>query len=155
MDTLIDIKNFRSLSEFKTFKLDIKGLYALRVKNTSILPSLFKNELVSMETTLIYIGKGERTIYERLLEECYGIGNGTFFRGIGALLAFKPEKGSLIGKKNQKNYRFSQSDRNKIVSWMNTNLDLNFVEMEDKIEDVERNLIAFHCPILNTMRCFN
>ena len=103
-----------------------------------------------METTLIYIGKGERTIHKRLLEECYGLGNGTFFRGIGALLNFKPEKGSLIGKKNQKNYRFSKSDRNEIVNWMHSNLDLNFVELEDKIDAVEKKLIALHCPILNT-----
>lgn len=150
MDALINIKNFRPLSDFKNFKLHVKGLYALRVKDISILPSLFKNELFSTQTTLIYIGKGERTIYDRLLEECQGKGHGTFFRGIGALLNFKPEKGSLIDKENKNNYCFSKMDRDKIADWMNENLDLNFVEIKSNILKVESDLIKDYCPILNT-----
>lgn len=150
MEELIDAKNFRPLSDFKSFKLNFKGLYAIRVKNIAVLPCFFKNELVSTETTLIYIGKGERTIYERLLEECYGKGHGTFFRGIGALLDFKPERGSLINKSNQNNYYFSKIDKDKIVEWMNNNLDLNVIEIENNIEYTERKLIAKYCPILNS-----
>jgi hypothetical protein len=151
MEELIDIKNFRPLSYFKSFKLDVKGLYALRVKNISVLPPLFKNELVSTEK-LIYIGKAEKqTIYERLLQECQGKGHGTFFRGIGSLLNFKPEKGSLLGKANQNNYTFSKENKKKIVDWMNANLDVNFIEIKNNIEfDKERKLIKRFCPILNT-----
>jgi len=150
MDSLINIKHFRPLSDFKKLDLNVKGLYALRVKNLSVLPSLFKTELISMETTLIYIGKGERTIYKRLIEECYGIGNGTFFRGIGALLNYKPMQGSLIDKKNINNYRFMPSDRDKIIEWMDLNLDINFVQLDDKIEEIEKKLIKEYCPILNS-----
>jgi hypothetical protein len=151
MNSLINIKNFRPIYTFKKTDLSVKGLYAIRVKNISILPSLFKTELISMETTLIYIGKGERTIYERIQEECYGIGNGTFFRGIGALLTFKPIQGSLIDKINKKNYRFSPQDRDKIVEWINSNLDLNFVELDNEIGSIEQKLIKIYCPILNTV----
>jgi hypothetical protein len=152
MDALINIKNFRLLSEFETLKkkLDIKGLYALRVKDISNLPPLFKNELVSTET-LIYIGKAEKqTIYDRLLQECQGKGHGTFFRGIGSLLNFKPEKGSLRGKENKNNYSFSKNDKEEIVNWMNENLILNFVKVENNILGVESKLIGRYCPILNT-----
>ena len=150
MNDLIDIKNFRPLVDFKNFDLNIKGLYALRVKDVSILPNLFKNELVSLDTTLIYIGKGERTIRQRLLEECQGKGHGTFFRGIGALLNFKPERGSLIKMKNKNNYCFSNINRDKIVEWMNVNLDLNFIRIDSNIEQIEKQLIQLHSPILNS-----
>jgi len=104
-----------------------------------------------METTLIYIGKAEkRTIYDRLREECEGTGPGTFFRGIGSLLGFKPIKGSLIGKINTNNYYFSKETREKIVIWMNDNLDFNFIEIVDDITGVESELIKKYCPILNT-----
>lgn len=150
MDELLNIINFRPLADMEKIKLDFKGLYSLRVKNISVLPNLFKQELISTDTELIYIGKGERTLFERLEEECRGKSNGTFFRGIGALLNFRPPTGSLIGMSNTNNYRFSKPDREYIVDWMNENLDFNFIKLENNIEAIEKKLISINCPILNT-----
>jgi len=150
MDALLNIFNFRPLTDIEKTKLDFKGLYSLRVKNISVLPILFKQELISTHTTLIYIGKGERTLFERLEEECRGKSNGTFFRGIGALLNFRPPKGSLIGMSNTNNYRFSKPDRTQIIEWMNENLNFNFIEVEKNIEAMEKKLVSSNCPILNT-----
>ncbi|MDB4903716.1 MAG: restriction endonuclease domain [Mucilaginibacter sp.] len=154
MNELIEIKNFRPLSEFETSKkqLDIKGLYAIRVKNISMLPTLFKSELELNDTTLIYIGKAEKqTICKRLSQECEGSGPGTFFRGIGSLLNFKPEKGSQVGNVNPNNYGFSKENKVKIVDWMNANLVVNFIEIKNNIDFTqESRLIEKYCPILNT-----
>jgi hypothetical protein len=87
---------------------------------------------------------------ERLEEECRGKGNATFFRGIGALLGFRPPKGSLIGMSNTNNYRFSSRDKIQIVKWMNDNLEFNFTKLNDDFGTIEKELIQKYCPILNT-----
>ncbi len=150
MDNLLNISNYRPLADMEKFKLYFKGLYSLRVKEISVLPNLFKQELIATDTTLIYIGKGERTLFERLEEECRGKSNGTFFRGIGALLNYRPPKGSLIGMSNTNNYHFSKQDRTEIIDWMNKNLNFNFIKLENNIEVIEKKLISLNCPILNT-----
>lgn len=150
MDEFLKISNFRPLADIEKTKLNFIGLYALRVKDISVLPTLFRQELISNDTTLIYIGKGERTIIERLEEECRGKRNGTFFRGIGALLGFRPPKGSLIGLRNTNNYRFCSEDRIKIINWMNNNLNFNFIRLDSNIEKIEKQLIKLYNPILNT-----
>jgi hypothetical protein len=124
-------------------------LYALRAKDASVLFSLFGSELIGLDNTLTYIGKGERTIQERILEECFGEGNGTLFRGIGAVLGFRPPRGSLIGKKRPKNYRFSENDRLEIIEWIYANLIINCIELPGNIAKVEENLIREYCPIFN------
>lgn len=150
MDELLNITSYKPLVDFEKTKLDFIGLYSIRVKDISVLPELFKQELNETNTTLIYIGKGERTIFERLEEECRGKRNGTFFRGIGALLNYRPPKGSLIDKENKNNYHFSKEDNIKIVEWMNANLDFSFIKLEKNIKPIEEELIKTHCPILNT-----
>ena len=150
LNLFLDLKSFRPLSDLEKFKPNYKGLYALQVKDASILPSPFREELFCQQTNLIYIGKGERTIYRRLLEECFGKGHGTFFRGMGALLNFKPEKGSLLNMQNKNNYRFSKADATKIVEWMNRNLEVSFLELDIDINKIEKNLIQANFPILNS-----
>jgi hypothetical protein len=115
---------------------------------------LFKDEVVNSHNSIIYIGKGERTLNERLQEECQGVSHATFFRGIGAFLNYKPLRGSLIGKSNQNNYKFSDKDACLIIDRMNLNLYFSFLKIDkdiDKdIDKIEKHLIIEYQPILNT-----
>ena len=45
-----------------------------------------------------------------------------FLEVSGAVLGFLPPFGSLIGKNNQNNYKFSDEDKMKIIDWINSNL---------------------------------
>ena len=138
---------FRSLKELEnTEGLNVTGLYAIRVKNIPEFPETLRTELEARNTTIIYIGKGQN-IGERLNQECRGKGHGTFFRSVGALLGYKPPKGSLV--KRQNNYRFHKVDRNEIVSWINENLEFSFVKLFENIKNVEKDLIKNYKPILN------
>ena len=143
MKKFLDISNFRPLTEIENIKLDYSGLYALRVRDISSLP-------ITINNPIIYIGKG-KVLSKRLEEECRGKRNGTFFRGIGALLNFKPPKGSLLGKSNLYNYKFSKEDCDKIVNWMNENLVFSYVKLGKNITTEEKKLIMSNCPILNTI----
>ncbi len=148
--TLFDESDFQPMCDLVKHDLCFTGLYVLKVKDVSILSSLFKDEIINSPNPIIYIGKGERTLNERLQEECRGISNATFFRGIGALLNHKPLKGSLIGKKNKNNYKFSNEIACSIIEWMNLNLYFSFIKIEKDIDKLEKKLIIKYCPILNT-----
>ena len=148
--TLLDESSFKPLVDLEKHNLNFKGLYALKVVDISVLPKLFKDEVRASHNSIIYIGKGERTLNERLQEECRGVSHATFFRGIGALLNYKPPRGSLIGKSNQNNYKFSGKDTCSIIDWMNLNLYFSFLKIDKDIDKIEKELIIEYCPILNT-----
>jgi len=148
--TLLDDSNFKPLPDLEKHNLNFKGLYALKIMDTSVLPKLFKDEVITSPNSIIYIGRGERTLNERLQEECRGVSHATFFRGIGALLNYKPIRGSLIGKSNQNNYKFSNKDACSIIEWMNLNLVFSFLKIDKDIDKIEKELIAEYRPILNT-----
>lgn len=129
---------------------DAPGLYAIRIKFTHTLPEDFKNELNKRNDTLLYIGKATKSLKKRLWEEeLHAMQPATFFRSIGAILGFLPPQGSLIGKKNKCNYKFSSHDKRKIIHWIEENLTINFVICEDCINYVEKNLIKKLKPIVN------
>jgi hypothetical protein len=148
--TFLGESNFKPLSDLEKYELNFKGLYALRIADINILPSLFKDEMITSPKPIIYIGKGERTLNERLKEECRGISHATFFRGIGALLNYKSVKGSLIGKKNKNNYKFGDETACLIIDWMNSNLYFNFIRIDNNLDKIEKELIVQNYPILNT-----
>lgn len=150
MSTFLENNIYLPLTKLENTKLDFKGLYSLRVLDLSTLPKLFRDELIENHAKIIYIGKGERTLLERLEEECRGKGNATFFRGIGALLGFRPPKGSLIGRENKNNYKFIESDKIQIITWMNDNLEFNFTRLDNDFKEIEKSLIKKYCPILNS-----
>lgn len=82
--TFLDESNFKPLKDLEKYNLNFKGLYALKVIDLSVLSKLFKEEVRESHSPIIYIGKGEQTLNERLEEECKGVRHATFFRGIGA-----------------------------------------------------------------------
>lgn len=151
MNKFLDKNNFKPLGDLEKFNLNFKGLYALMVKDIHSLPIDIRTEMNAQNNTIIYIGKAEdRNLNERLQEECRGKSHGTFFRGIGALLNFKPDKGSLIGYRNKNNYKFNDSISKEIVNWMNVNLLINFIKLDSEFYETEKQLIYIHRPILNT-----
>lgn len=150
MKDFLEYTPYFSLKDLEKINLNFKGLYSLRVVDTTVLPQLFKNELINNDTDVIYIGKGERTLLKRLAEDCRAKGHSTFFRGIGALLGFRPPKGSLVGKSNQNNYKFNERDKDEIIKWMNDNLEFNFIRLDNDCTKTEKALIKKYCPILNT-----
>lgn len=68
---------------------------------------------------------------------------------MGAVLGYKPPKGSLIEKRNKKNYKFSKTDELKIIGWINENLMVNWVESAGDLDSLETGLIVKYLPLLN------
>ncbi|WP_264524021.1 GIY-YIG nuclease family protein [Flavobacterium sp. N502536] len=151
MDEIFKNENFKSLREFENVNLDFFGVYAIKVKDISVLPKKLNEEIENQDSAIIYIGKAERSsLKKRLKQECRGKGHGTFFRAIGSLIGFRPPIGSLNGKSNSNNYKFSESDSIKIVDWINENLLFDYLKAEKNIDFAEQDLIKHFQPILNT-----
>lgn len=99
---------------------------------------------------ILYIGIASENLYNRFLnQELRAKGHGTFFRSMGAVLGYKPPKGSLIEKRNKKNYKFSKTDELKIIGWINENLMVNWVESAGDLDSLETSLIVKYLPLLN------
>lgn len=130
---------------------DRPGLYAIRVKEQTALPNGFADLSLQRGHDLLYIGVASRSLSTRFLgQELRARGHGTFFRSIGAVLGYRPEPGSLIGRNNTRNYVFSTSDEQDIIAWINQNLLVNWVTVAPEDQDhAEKQLIREHLPLLN------
>lgn len=120
------------------------GYYAIFINASCELPSPYRDLLVQSDTKLIYIGIA--TVKQDLRHE----GRSTFFRGIGAILGYRPPCGSLRHKKNKNNYGFSRSDTDEIVSWIERHLLVSWVEAVPALASIEKDLIRKYSPMLNT-----
>ena len=148
---LLDIKNFHLVGDIDQIVPDRSGIYAIRIKNTGELPDTFSEALNKRGHNLTYIGIAlKKSLQERMLgNELRARGHGTFFRSLGAVLGYLPPKGSLKGKSNQNNYTFSEEDKRKIICWINKNLLVSWVCMDDGLERLEKALIVSQQPLLN------
>ena len=126
------------------------GFYCIKLAPASQLPNRYQVHLKNRQHVLIYIGKAEgQTLQKRFLgQELRAKGHGTFFRSIGAVLGYVPEKGSLKTAKNKNNYTFKPSDETKIITWINANLEVNWVAFEGDFS-IEAHWISKYCPLLN------
>lgn len=52
-------------------------------------------------------------------------------------------------KKNKPNYKFNKSDELSIVKWINSYLEVSWVEISTNISEIEKELIKLHTPLLN------
>ena len=101
---------------------------------------------------LLYIGKASVSLRERLWEEeLHHARPATFFRSIGAILGFRPEKGSLYGK-DTRNYQFSKENTNTIIAWMKEHLLVNFITISSNLGVNEDKLILENKPIINILK---
>ncbi len=147
---LLDIKNFRLAGDIDQIVPGRSGIYAIRIKNIYELPDTFSGVLNKRGHDLIYIGIASKSLQKRMLgNELRARGHGTFFRSLGAILGYLPPKGSLKGKRNQNNYIFSEEDKRKIIAWINKNLLINWICMDDGLEKLEKALIVSQQPLLN------
>ncbi len=124
------------------------GLYCIKLRKGVLLSAKYGR---IREDGIIYIGEAD-VLRERLWEEELNHKRpATFFRGIGAILGFLPPKGSLAGKANQNNYKFSPEDTEAIRKWMRQSLLVNWVPLESsQISDTEKALIIKYQPMMNT-----
>ena len=73
----------------------------------------------------------------------------SFFRSLGAVLGFRPPVGSLWGKTNQCNYRFSPSDTATVIEWINEHLSVQWLCRSTTLANMEREAIHRYRPLLN------
>lgn len=126
------------------------GLYTIFINDHNNLPSPFGDYLDEKGTTLIYLGKGN-SLNERLVEQDLRHQKpSTFFRGLGAILGFRPPAGSLRDKSNQNNYKFTPRDTQTIISWIDEHLQVRWVVLDPEDIAHESALIGKLCPLLNT-----
>ena len=150
MKVLINKKNFKTISECEATIPDAPGIYCVRIKDISALDALFSNVLSERNHTIIYIGIASKSLRKRFLgQELRAKGHGTFFRTIGAVLGYLPEEGSLVGKRNQNNYKFSPAHEQEIIKWIEDHLIFNWVATSKDLNTIEIRLIREHLPLLN------
>ena len=154
---LHDLTKKRQLMRLELAKQEVPnkpGLYSIFIDSIDALPprSLFKEKLNERATNLLYVGQSKISLEKRLIwQDLSGKkGHSTFFRSIGAVLDYSPERGSLVGKKNQNNYVFTDEDKKEIVNWIETHIRIRWRETEPCIlDDCEKYLIQILYPLLN------
>lgn len=127
---------------------DVPGLYCIKLRKSVRLPAKYGKV---REDGVIYIGQASTSLRKRFWkQELNHIGAATFFRSIGAMLGYLPPKGSLVGKKNQTNFKFSPEDTEAIRQWMRESLTGNFIAFStETMADVEKKLIDKYRPLVN------
>lgn len=127
---------------------DVPGLYCIKLRKGAKLPAKFGKV---REDGIIYIGQASTSLRQRFWkQELNHIGAATFFRSIGAMLGYMPPKGSLVGKKNQNNFKFSPEDTESIRVWMRNSLIVNCIPFSTETMDaVEKKLIDTYRPLVN------
>ena len=141
--------DFKSVSSLSADAIpNESGIYCIMLREGSTLPSKFGK---IREDRIIYIGKASTSLRKRLWQqELNHKTPATFFRSIGAMLDYLPPKGSLVGKKNNRNYKFSKEDTDAIKKWMKYSLRVNYIILEQsKIEEFEDSLIRKYMPLVN------
>jgi hypothetical protein len=131
---------------------DAPGLYMISIDHHSSLPDPFGSYLEEQGNSFIYLGKATVSLRERLYEQDLRHRSpSTFFRGIGAILGYRPPKGSLAGKANENNYSFSGPDTEAIVAWIDEHLSVYCLTLDpDTASELEPHAIAALRPLLNT-----
>lgn len=150
MKVLINEKNFKAIKQREHDIPDVPGLYCIRIKHPRTLDTVFSNVLTERNHNIIYIGMTSKSLQKQFLgQELRAKGHGSFFRNLGAVLGYCPEAGSLMGKRNQNNYKFSSEDEQDLIKWIDENLIINWVAASDNLNAIEDKLIQKHLPLLN------
>lgn len=127
------------------------GYYSIFIDEERSMPAPFRTKIELSRNLLLYIGMAAKSsLHNRLLEQdLYGKSNSTFFRGIGAILGYRPPFGSLKNKSNQNNYKFSKDDSSKIREWNEQHLLVSWFVCEPSLV-TEMLLIKRSLPLLNS-----
>lgn len=150
MKELFELNKFRNAGEIDQLVPNATGIYCIKTKNNTSLPKAFRDEMKKKNHQFIYIGLASQSLKKRMLnQELRAKGHGTFFRSIGAALGYLPPFNSLKDKKNKRNYKFSKVDEPKIISWINENLEVNWINLDNNINEIETQLIETYKPVFN------
>ncbi len=126
------------------------GFYAIFVDRADALPPPFANILIDRKTGLLYVGIATVSLLERLVEQdLYHRKASTFFRSIGAVLDKRPPAGSLVGKKNQDNYKFSKPDTDAIIEWIEKHISVRWLCLKPESRKADAELIRHLGPLFN------
>lgn len=131
---------------------DVTGLYAIFVDSADNLPDPYRHRLLQNATTLIYVGKAGTCLHTRLvLQDLQHRNPATFFRGLGAILGYRPPRGSLKHANKTNNYKFSLNDTSRIIKWIDEHLRILCVPMMcEEIVKWEKIAIRELRPLLNS-----
>lgn len=147
---LMSEEKYRKASDIDNIVPNTSGLYCIRISDIDKIPNPFNHFLSDRQHNIIYMGIAKKSLRTRFLnQELRANGHGTFFRSIGAILGYRPLKGSLVAKKNKRNYKFSNTDEQKIINWINDNLVVNWIEFNDDFDTLETSLIQKYKPLIN------
>ena len=145
-----DLTAFHPAGEVHELVPSAPGIYAIRLRDVGSLPEPFRDLAEHRGHGLLYIGQASGSLRRRLLEqELRSRGHGTFFRSLGAVLGYRPSPGSLLGKRNTRNYTFTPQDRQEIADWIDAHLLIAWEEGAADLDARERALIRHHLPLLN------
>ena len=129
---------------------DKPGYYSIWVDKANSLPEPFSTELRIRKSNLLYIGIASGSLKSRLVEqELQHKKPATFFRSLGAVLGYRPAKGSLANKTNKSNYRFSISDSEEIKEWIKRHLKIQFASVDIIERNIESTIIRESVPLFN------
>lgn len=151
-DKIIEPSNFISVKDLSETDIPcLPGIYIIQIKEIKKLPLSFRKVLLERKHNILYIGITKGSLRKRLWKnELHSQnGHGSFFRSLGAILGYLPKAGSLSTKRNKYNYKFSSTDNGEIISWVENNLQINFIVHNDNLVQIERYLIAKYLPLLN------
>lgn len=151
---LMSPQNFKRVCDLTENQIpNIPGIYAIRISDVHDIAEPFCSELLNRGHNLLYIGIASKSLRKRFWqEELNHQRPATFFRSLGAILGYRPIKGSLMGRKNTKNYKFCPNDTEKIRQWMQEHLIVNFITTSDHLKDLEERLICSYKPIINIQK---
>jgi hypothetical protein len=132
---------------------DTSGIFAIFVDDARALPRFLSGRLMDGSQRPLYVGQASASLRLRLLEQDLRHRKpSTFFRGLGAALGYRPPSGSLKGRKNQRNYKFSAGDTMRICGWIEDHLLVSWSTVPaDQLDEAEKALIAEWKPPLNTV----
>lgn len=142
--------NYKSVDELQKELLipESPGIYCIKLKEGVSLPEPYNHKITM--SRIIYIGISSVSLKDRLWgQELQHLSPATFFRSMGAILGYLPERGSLYGRET-KNYKFSTTDTGKIKNWMRESLAVNFLAIPASLLDnFEKRLIVKYTPLVN------
>ena len=148
--SLMNEEKFVKVKELKeNYIPNQSGLYAIRIDNMDVLPEEFIKALKQRKHNILYIGISKGSLRQRLWHEELHIEKpATFFRSIGSMLGYRPPKNSLSLKSS--NYIFCPEDIREIIQWMEENLKVNYICVNEALlESIEKGLIKKYIPLVN------
>lgn len=125
------------------------GYYGIYLDHVDTIRGLLPTSVHVPDQRLIYVGIATISLRQRLVDQDLRHQSpASFFRSVGAVLGYRPPKGSLVGRRNQQNYAFTLGDRGRIRLWIERHLLVSWVSVEP-LRHIEKSLIAEIRPLFN------